>query len=474
MKILAIDQGTTSTRGFTLDAAGAFAFVAAREHRQIYPRPGWVEHDPEEILAGVRAIIAAAGPVDAIGLDNQGETVVAWDAADGRPLHNAIVWQDDRTREMTDRLKAAGAEALTLERAGLPLDPYFSASKLRWFLDHLPDARDLLRQGRLRLGTSDAFLLARLTGSFVTDVATASRTSLLSLATLRWDPELCALFGVPPECLPEIRPTTGPFGDCAGVPVTAATVDQQAALFGHGCARPGEAKITFGTGAFALAVTGPGRLDGGGILPTVAWQLGQAPADLALEGGVYNAASAVNWAQGLGLFRDFGEIAAFARPPAIGRDLAFVPALSGLACPHWDRGAAGLWIGLGLDTTGGDLMQSLLEGIALRAAEVAAALAGRLALAGEISVDGGMAKNPYFLQVLAEVLERRVVVPGSTDLTALGTARLALLGLGARELPPLPPVRRAVEPVAGWGAAARARFAQAVERARGWRQGPPG
>jgi glycerol kinase len=469
MKVVAVDQGTTSTRGFTLDAAGRFAFVAAREHRQIYPRPGWVEHDPEEILANVRAVIAAAGPVDAIGLDNQGETVVAWDGADGRPLANAIVWQDDRTKDATARLKAAGAEALTLARAGLPLDPYFSASKLRWFLDHLPAARDLLRRGRLRLGTSDAFLLARLTGNFVTDLATASRTSLLSLATLQWDPELCALFGVPPECLPAIRPTAGDFGDCDGTPVTAGSVDQQAALFGHGCARPGDAKITFGTGAFALAVTGPSRLDGGGILPTVAWQLGRAPADLALEGGVYNAASAVNWARGLGLFRDFAEIDGFAAPPAIGRDLAFVPALSGLACPHWDRGAAGLWIGLGLDTTKADLMQSLLEGVALRAAEVVGALAARVQLADSISVDGGMARNPYFLRVLAEVLQRRVVVPSSTDLTALGIARLALLGAGWRELPPLPPAARTVEPAEGWGAAARARFAQAVDRAKGWR-----
>lgn len=469
MKVLAVDQGTTSTRGFTLDGAGAFAFVAGREHRQIYPRPGWVEHDPEELLANVTAVIAAAGPVDAIGLDNQGETVVAWDGATGRPLGNAIVWQDDRTKEATERLKAAGAEALTLARAGLPLDPYFSASKLRWLLDHLPEAAELRRAGRLRLGTSDAFLLGRLTGRFVTDVATASRTSLLSLETLQWDPELCALFGVPPECLPEIRPTAGDFGAFRGTPVTAALVDQQAALFGHGCARPGEAKITFGTGAFALAVSGPARRDGEGILPTVAWQRPGAAADLALEGGVYNAASAVNWARGLGLFADYGEIERFARPPAITRDLAFVPALSGLACPHWDRRAAGLWIGLGLDTERDDLLQSLLEGVALRAAEVVAALARRLPLADAISVDGGMARNGYFLEVLAEVLGRRVVVPAVADLTALGTARMALLGLGVRELPPLPPAARVVEPAGGWGAAARARFAAAVERAKGWR-----
>jgi len=469
MKVVAVDQGTTSTRSATLTADGDFAVVAGFGHRQIYPRAGWVEQDPEELLANVRAAIAAAGPVDAIGLDNQGETVVAWDAASGRPLANAIVWQDDRTRDVTERLKAQGAETLTLERAGLPLDPYFSASKLRWFLDHLPEARELLRQGRLRLGTSDAFLLARLTGRFVTDVATASRTSLLSLATLQWDPELCALFGVPMECLPEIRPTAAHFGDCEGTPVTGAIVDQQAALFGHGCAAPGDVKITFGTGAFALALAGPRRLDGAGILPTLAWQRTGRPADLALEGGVYNAGSAVDWARGLGLFDGFAEIDAFARPPAIGRDLAFVPALSGLACPHWDRGAAGLWIGLGLDTTKRDLMQSLLEGIALRAAEVVEALARRLPLADAISVDGGMARNRYFLQFLAQVLERRVVVPATTDLTALGTARMALLGAGLAALPPLPPAARVVEPEGGHGAEARARFAEAVARAKGWR-----
>ena len=212
MKVLAIDQGTTATKSFTLDGEGRFESVAAVEHRQIFPNAGWVEHDPEELLRNVSACLEVAGKVDAIGMDNQGETVIAWDAGTGKPIYNAIVWQDSRTQDATEKLKADGAEELTLARAGLPLDPYFSAGKLRWLLDHADGARSLLKQGRLRLGTSDAFFLDRLTGTFATDVTTASRTSLMSLDTCTWDPELCKLFGVPIECLPEIRSTAGDFG----------------------------------------------------------------------------------------------------------------------------------------------------------------------------------------------------------------------------------------------------------------------
>ncbi len=471
MKIAAIDQGTTGTKSFTLDGDGNFAAVASFEHRQIYPQAGWVEHDAGELLEHVRRAIAAAGPVDAIGIDNQGETVVAWDAKTGAPLHNAIVWQDSRSKDVTAKLKAAGAEELTLKRAGLPLDPYFSASKLRWFIDHVEGAKALLKQGRLRLGTSDAFFMDKLAGVFATDVTTASRTSLMALDTCQWDGELCGLFGVPMECLPEIRPTAGGFGTIGKTPVTASLVDQQAALFGHGCAKPGDAKITFGTGAFALAVAGATRVDGGrfGILPTLAWKIGVAPAEFAIDGGVYNAASAVNWAKSLGLFKDFAGIESFAAAPAITRDIAFVPALSGLACPHWDRNAAGLWIGMGLDTTAQDLMQSLLEGIALRAAEVIAAMSELVPLGGAISVDGGMAKNGYFLDFLASALGKTILVPSSTDLTALGTARMAMRGLGRDDLPPLPPPRRVIEPGQVLDPSAKARFAEAVNRAKAWK-----
>ncbi|TPK59115.1 glycerol kinase [Mesorhizobium sp. B2-4-19] len=471
MKVVAVDQGTTGTKSYTLSDDGQFVAVTGFEHRQVYPQAGWVEHDPEELLRHVTDAIAAAGQVDAIGIANQGETIIAWDAATGRPIHNAIVWQDNRTNAFTAQLKSEGAEELTLRVAGLPLDPYFSASKLRWIIDHVPVAQELLRANRLRLGTSESFLISRLTGTFATDVTTASRTSLMSLATLQWDEGLCTLFGVPASCLPEIRATAGPFGEHQGIPVAASVVDQQAALFGHGCAKPGDTKITFGTGAFALSVAGPNRVDGSrfGILPTIAWKISQSSPCFAVEGGVYNAASAVNWARGLGLFSSYEEIRGFDAEPAILRDLAFVPALSGLGCPHWDRRASGMWIGLGLDTTRADMMQSLIEGVALRTAEVIEAMNGLVSIGESISVDGGMARNAYLLRVLADVTAKTVSVPSSKDLTALGTARMAMLGSGVERLPPLPQPDLTLTPSGSYGPAARERFAQALMRARGWK-----
>ncbi len=472
--VIAIDQGTTGTKAYRLWADGRFETLGGFEHRQFYPAPGWVEHDAEELLEHIRRLIAGAGEADALGIDNQGETVVAWDADTGAPVGRAIVWQDARTLPQVERLKAEGAEAVTVERAGLPLDPYFSASKLRWIIDELPEARRLLARGRLRLGTSDSFFLDRLTGVFATDVATASRTSLMSLKTGQWDPELCRLFGVPLDCLPEIRATAGDFGSAGRQPVSASVVDQQAALFGHGCRRPGQAKITFGTGAFALAVTE--RLatpdEAAGMNRSMAWRLADGPMVYAVEGGLYDAASAVNWARGLGLFADFTEIDGFGGPSALERGLAFVPALSGLSVPYWDRNAAGLWLGMGLGTTRGDMMQAVLEGIALLAAEVVGAMGRAVPLEGAISIDGGLSNNAYFCEFLARVLQRPVVVPAIADLTGLGTAQMALIGAGlatARTLPPAPPPRRQAEPGPPIEAAARARFAEAVARARNWR-----
>lgn len=471
MKVLAIDQGTTGTKAFTLDEDGTFTKVASYEHKQSYPQTGWVEHDPEELLKHISACIKKAGKVDAIGIANQGETLVAWDSQTGKPIYNAIVWQDDRTKDVTEKLKADGAEALTQGKAGLPLDPYFSASKMRWIIDHVEAAQDLLKLGRLRLGTSDAFFLDRLTGEFATDVTTASRTSLMSLDTLQWDDELCELFGVPQDCLPQIRDTTGPFGFIGKAPVTCSMVDQQAALFGHGCAKQGDAKITFGTGAFALAISGEKRPEknASGLLPTVAWKIANEPALFAVDGGIYNAASAVNWAKGLGLFVDYSEINSFTSETALSRGLVFVPALSGLAAPHWDRNASGLWLGLGLDTTKQDMMQAVLEGVAMRAAEVVQAM-NRLGARGDfISIDGGLAVNPYFGQFLANALSRNVTVAGSTDLTGLGVARMTMLGAGHINLPPLPPPQRNYFPTAPLSAALHARFSIAVLRSKGWK-----
>ncbi|MGH6892925.1 MAG: FGGY family carbohydrate kinase, partial [Dongiaceae bacterium] len=369
---LAIDQGTTGTKAHRLRGDGTFETLAGFEHCQIYPQQGWVEHDPEELARHVEAALERGEDAAAIGIANQGETVIAWDGETKRPIHNAIVWQDSRTSDVTERLKADGAEELTLGIAGLPLDPYFSAAKLRWLLDNVPIAQELRRAGRLRLGTSDSFLLDRLTGRFATDVTTASRTSLMNLETLQWDSRLADLFGVPIECLPEICPTAGPFAEARGIPVTASLVDQQAALFGHGCRHRGDAKITFGTGAFALAVGSEtvSRDPESGLEATIAWKLGDAPCTYALQGGIYNAASAVNWARALGLFGDYGEIDDFVGDSAIARGLVFVPALSGLSCPYWDRRAAGLWLGMGLETTKADMMRALLEGVALLAEKV--------------------------------------------------------------------------------------------------------
>lgn len=475
--VVAIDQGTTATKAHRLSADGRFETFASVEHRTTYPRSGWVEHDPTELLGNIVACLEQAGGAAAVGIANQGETVVAWDAETGRPIHHAIVWQDARTHATTERLKAEGAEALTLERAGLPLDPYFSASKLNWLIEHGDGAAGLLKQGRLRLGTSDAFFLERLTGRYATDVTTASRTSLMNLATCQWDPELCDLFGVPIEALPEILPTAGCFGEVRVngryLPVTASVVDQQAALFGHGCLRPGDVKITFGTGAFALAIVGATlqRDATGALLATIAWQTVDGTT-FALDGGIYNAASAVNWARSLGLFGDFAEIERFEGEPAIARGLAFVPSLSGLACPHWDRRAAGLWVGMGLETTRLDLVRAVLEGVALRSAEVLAAMDRLVPLAGAVSIDGGLSRNPYFCEFLAAALGREVTVPASAELTGLGTARLVFIGTGkegASRLPPLPSPARRITPVAPLPAEVHERFAEAVRRARDWR-----
>ena len=435
MKFGAIDQGTTSSRALMLcDGEAQVRFSA--EHAQSMPYPGWVEHDPRELLKNVWAAAEALGDADALGLDNQGESCLAWDRETGEPISQVIVWQDDRTSKVTERLKAEGHESHVKALSGLPLDPYFSASKMAWIIEQVPEAKTLLREGRLALGTTDAFFLQNLVGRCVTDVTTASRTSLMNLQTLQWDAELCDLFGVPMETLPDILSTQDEYGDIEinghGVPLRANIVDQQAALFGHGCHQPGDAKVTLGTGAFALAISGdcPVLGNAGGLLPTVAWRLGGGAPVFALDGGVYNAGSALNWARSIGLFSTFPEINGFQNPPAIERGLVFVPALSGLACPHWRREARAAFEGLSLDTGPLDMVQAVLEGVALRIAEVIAAMHEITPIGDEISIDGGLANNAYICQFLADVLGRHVRVTGLPELTAIGCARLAGLGLG--------------------------------------------
>ena len=477
-RILAIDQGTTATKTYTLDTDGHFAFCRSVEHRQIYPQPGWVEHDPESLLANILTSIEAAIDIEAIGIDNQGETVIAWDGASGIPVYNAIVWQDQRTNQFIEALKAKGIEHLTLERAGLPLDPYFSASKLRWILKNVPQAAKLLKKGRLKLGTSDSFFIYRLTGEYATDVTTASRTSLMNLATCDWDPDLCEIFEIPIEILPEIRPTTAHFGVLTSkgreIPITASVVDQQAALLGHGCFTAGQIKATFGTGVFALANVGEHVQSDHtrGILSTVAWQLTDRKPVYAVDAGVYNAGSAVNWVKGIGLFAEFRDIDHFDKPSAISRGLVFVPALSGLACPYWDRSAAGLWLGMSLETTREDLCQAVLEGIALRTAQLLDAIFQLTDKQNSLSVDGGLINNSYFCQFLADITRCRIVVPQSSDITAYGTGRFALIG--SRMVADLSNFTTAVKPKTIIYPRKdlthlKARFDEAVARARNWR-----
>ncbi|MBN9237829.1 MULTISPECIES: FGGY family carbohydrate kinase [Phyllobacteriaceae] len=470
MRIAAIDQGTTSTRVLVAGTDGSLRIAHSLRHAQHFPYPGWVEHDAHELLRNVAACIDAAGDVDAIGIDNQGESCLAWDAVSGEPLSPVIVWQDNRTKDVIERLRAGGAEAVTLARAGLPLDPYFSASKLAWIIDNVPAVRAAQAAGRLRLGTTDAFFLDRLTGRFVTDATTASRTSLMNLETMGWDEELCRLFGVPIDALPEIGPSAGLVIGMAGkTPVTASIVDQQAALYGHGCREAGDAKITFGTGAFALAVTGSRivRNPEIGLLPTVAWQTPHETV-YAVDGGVYDAGSAVEWLGRIGLMNGVDELQTFTDAPAIDRGLVFVPALSGLACPYWDRSAASLWLGMSSDTTRQQMCQSALEGVALATVEVIGAMAREVAVAQNLSIDGGLSRSPYFSQFLADALGRNISTRSFDELTSLGCAALAALAVGT-ELPAI--AKGDVEYRArdvdrqAW----RQRFNQAVGHSRGWR-----
>ncbi|MFK4772092.1 FGGY family carbohydrate kinase [Rhizobium sp. ZW T2_16] len=461
---LALDQGTTSTRALKINSQGEAEIVYSARHGQHFSGSDRVEHDPEELITNLRAALTAAGPVTAIGLSNQGESCLAWDRLDGTPLSPVIVWQDRRTAAEVDQLAHVEDEVRSL--CGLPLSPYFSATKLAWLLNHSDRVKAAMEAGRLMLGTTDAFFLQRLTGRAATDITTASRTALMNIRTGQWDERLCALFGVPLDCLPPILPTVGDFGRIDGVPVTASVVDQQAALYGHGCRVEGDAKITFGTGAFALSLSGSHlRLDAEtGLLPTVAWSI-RGETTYALDGGVHAAGAAIDWAQRIGLLNDPAELNAFDEKAAIDRGLAFVPALAGLGSPHWDETAAGLFIGMTGATTRRDMQQALVEGIALRAAEIVRAMAIDAPL-GQISVDGGVSRSRYLCQFLADTTGCTVVIPSVDELTAFGTAQLAALAL--EETLPRPLPLETIEPQPCDRALRHARFIEAVNRAKGW------
>jgi glycerol kinase len=510
--ILALDQGTTSSRALVFDESGAQLAMAQRELRQIFPRPGWVEHDPLEIwesqLEVAREALAAAGVgaagVAALGITNQRETVVVWERATGRPIANAIVWQDRRTEPACERLRRDGLQALFAERTGLTLDPYFSATKLAWLLDHLPGARAAAAAGRLACGTIDSWLIWNLTGGVhLTDATNASRTLLYDLATGDWDPELMRLLDVPPEVLPPIRASAEIYGETvaallgAAIPIAGVAGDQQAALFGQACFSPGMAKNTYGTGAFLLLHTGRRPVHSAhGLLSSPAWRLAGGT-DYALEGSVFVAGAAVQWLRdGLGLIRAAADVEALAAGVPDSGGVVLVPAFTGLGAPHWQAGTRGALLGLTRGTTGAHIARAALEGIAHQVADVLGAMAEDLAgpamstsraglsgsgtgvvagsgaaALGELRVDGGAAANDLLLQIQADLTGVPVVRPRVRETTALGAAYLAGLTVGVfRDLDEIAarwqPERR-FEPAAtgGWREEARARWAQAVRAA---------
>jgi glycerol kinase len=463
MRVGAIDQGTTSTRCLVIEDGGKWHVAASRKHNQYHPQPGWVEHDPEELIRNIEAVLDAAGTVDAIGIANQGESCLAWDAETKKALSPVIVWQDARTADALAMLDQT-VERRSKEISGLPLDPYFSASKLAWLLKNNSAVAAARDQGRLRLGTTDAYFLDRLGNTFATDLATASRTGLLDLSAGSWSPEMCEVHGVPIDCLPEIRTVDHGFGDIAGTPVRVSIVDQQGALFGHDCREPGDCKITFGTGAFLLAVSGTERPRESHLLPTIAWHRNGEAATYAIEGGVYDAGSALEWAKNIGLFTAMEELASFEGTSALSRGIIFVPALSGLAAPYWDRKAAPLFIGMDHGTDRRDLVRAVLEGIAMLTVRLIEAASEVANLGQSISIDGGLSQSGYFAQFLASASNRTITVPKMHELTALGLAELCGVDVGSARA-----VSKTFTPDGSVTAEDYRCFAQAIERSRGWK-----
>ena len=450
--ILAIDQGTTSTRAILFTEEGLPAFEARRELRQIYPAEGWVEHDGEEIwqatLDVVREVLAEAGlsarDVAAIGITNQRETTLVWDRKSGRPLYNAIVWQDRRTAESCAKIRAAGAGDLVAARTGLVVDPYFSGTKLAWILNHVPEARRMAARGELAFGTIDAFLLWRLTGGRVhaTDATNAARTMLFDIHNRHWDPDMLALLDVPANMLPEVRDSAGDFGmtsaDLFGVPIPIRGMagDQQAAAAGQACLAPGDIKATYGTGCFVLVNTGGAAIPSRHrLLSTVALAHG-GRATYALEGSIFVAGAAVQWLRdGLRLFKGAAETEALARSARADSGVYMVPAFTGLGAPHWDAEARGAILGLTRDTGIAEIVRATLESIAYQTHDLIEAIGKDLAAEGRpaptaLRVDGGMVVNDWAMQCLADMLAIPVERPRVTETTALGAAFLAGLGAG--------------------------------------------
>ena len=446
--ILALDQGTTSSRAIVFDHEGQIRSVAQKEFPQYFPQPGWVEHNPNEIWGSEASVIAEAiSTIDitgldiaAIGITNQRETTIVWDIDTDEPIYNAIVWQDRRTAEFCDQLKADGLTETIRQKTGLIIDAYFSGTKIKWILDHVPGARKRAEEGKLRFGTVDSWLVWRLTRgeTHVTDVTNASRTMLFNIHELKWDEELLKLFNIPLSMMPEVKSNSEIYGHTKTtifahkVPIAGIAGDQQAALFGQMCLDPGSIKNTYGTGCFVMLNTGEKPIvSKNNLLTTIAWQIGN-KVNYALEGSIYVGGSVVQWLRdGLGVINSSSDVETLAQSVPDSGGVYFVPALTGLAAPYWDPYARGTIVGITRGTTAAHIARAALDGIAFQTYDIAQAMAkdmnDRLT---ELKVDGGASRNNLLMQFQADLLGIDVVRPKITETTAIGAAYLAGLGVG--------------------------------------------
>jgi len=446
--ILALDQGTTSSRAMVFDRQGNVVSVAQKEFGQIYPQPGWVEHDPQEIWstqAGVAAeAVTRAGlngaSIAAIGITNQRETTIVWDRETGQPIYNAIVWQDRRTADFCDQLKAQGLQEKVRAKTGLPIDSYFSATKIRWILDNVEGAREKAKQGRLAFGTVDSWLVWNFTkhGLHITDVTNASRTMLFNIHTLQWDDELLDALDIPRSMLPEVRASSDVYGPtkttvfASKIPLAGIAGDQHAALFGQMCTNSGMVKNTYGTGCFLVMNTGDKPIESrNNLVTTIAWQIGD-QVNYALEGSIFIGGAVVQWLRdGLGIIKNANEIEALARSVAHSDGVYMVPAFAGLGAPHWNARARGTLFGVTRGTTSGHIARAALESIAFQSIDVLKAMEADSGIRiGELRVDGGAVANNLLMQFQADMLGVDVVRPQISETTALGAAYLAGLAVG--------------------------------------------
>lgn len=492
--LLALDQGTTSSRAIVFDDAGAIVGVAQREFKQHFPKPGWVEHDAEEIWQSQLDVAAEVlaklklkpAEVAALGVTNQRETTVLWDRATGEPIHHAVVWQDRRTSAKCDELRSRGVEPMIREKTGLLIDPYFSGTKIAWLLDNVRGARKRAEAGELACGTIDSWLAYKLSGGrlHITDASNASRTLLMNIHTGDWDDELLKCLNVPRGILPEIRASSEVYGEVAnesplaGIKIAGLIGDQQGALFGQTCFAPGDAKNTYGTGCFMLMNTGEQAVQSKHrLLSTIAWRTGGVT-EYALEGAVFIGGAAIGWLRdGLGVIKSSGDVEALANTVPDSGGVSFVPAFTGLGAPDWDPYARGAIIGITRGTTTGHIARAALDGVALQVADLLEGMHKDLGdELSELRVDGGASVNNTLMQIQADVLQIPVVRPKVTETTALGAAYLA--GLAAGVWPNRETIKKQwqvdqrFEPniSADEAASRRATWRRAVERSKGWAQ----